>query len=105
MDATITPPHTHSIAWARATASLWGHASDHDLDEPVALTDEVPVRIRVVRDEHAVVTDRRLSLKTKRAGTHTMLRFAFGKGTNNFFEVEVGNLGGVQHNETVEITV
>lgn len=100
MDA--TQPHSRSIGWAVAMASLWGRA-DHE-NEWVVLTDEVPARLRFTRDGRSgkIVTDRQLALKTIRAGTHTMLRFDFGPG-RQFFEVPVDGVSVVQHNEMVEI--
>lgn len=81
----ITMDDPHCVVWATATASLWGHANDHDLDEPIRLTNEVPVRIRPHRE--SVVTDRPLWLKTSRPGHHASLRFDLGRG--RFFEVDV----------------
>src|ERR1035437_7226719 len=85
--ATITRYTPHCVGWARAVASLWGHADDHDLDEPVRLTEEAPVRLRYGDYERRIVTDRKLTLKTVRTGTHVAIRFYFKPG--KFFETEI----------------
>ncbi len=36
----------HCIVWAHAMAGLWGISRKHDLDEPVPLSQAVPVRLR-----------------------------------------------------------
>ena len=61
----------HCIAWIRATASLWGMSSEHDLDEPVQLSDEMPLRVRwaTVGDSLEIIPDRDVSLKATRNGT------------------------------------
>jgi hypothetical protein len=82
--ATITRYTPHCVGWARAVASLWGHADDHDLDEPVRLTEEVPVRLRY---SEGIVIDRKLTLKTLRAGHHAAMRFYF-KG-DKWIEIEI----------------
>lgn len=91
----------HCIAWINAKASLWGNVKWHDLDEPMPLTDEVPVRLRFVGD--LLVTDRKLTMKTKQAGLHVALRFAFRSG--EFFEVEVPGVKSIHGlDQTIEIT-
>ena len=66
----------HCIAWIRATASLWGMSSEHDLDEPVQLSDEMPLRVRwaTVGDSLEIIPDRDVSLKATRNGTHSAFR-------------------------------
>ena len=99
-DALITRYNPHCIGWACATASLWGIARDHDLDEPVILTDMVPVRLRY-ENEH-IITDRALTLKTVRAGHHAAMRFYFKNG--RFWETEIVNLHSIGLDaKTVEI--
>lgn len=89
------------IGWAQAQASLWGHASDHDLDEPVRLSERMYLRVRWRDDE--LLLDRDLTLKTTRAGTHAALRFEFVTG--KFFEVNVEGISAVALlDRTVEIT-
>lgn len=100
--ASVMRHDAHCIAWATATAAMWGVAEDHDLDEPVRLTDEVPVRIRWI-EMRGIVTDRHLSMKVTRKGRNAMLRFQTGPG--KFFETElpgVGTLSSVI--KTVEVT-
>jgi hypothetical protein len=75
----------HCIVWVHAMAGLWGISHTHDLDEPVPLSEAVPVRLRYAGEQ--IITDRALSMKTTQAGHHTALRFMFKDGT--FFEVEV----------------
>lgn len=102
MDATLASPEPHSIAWVVATASLWGHANDHDLDEPVRLSEEQPVRIRPLPGGR-VLTDRPLVLKAIRAGSNGAIRFKFGGG--KFFEVEIAfDARSVRLSDTVRIT-
>lgn len=82
----------HCIGWVRATAALWGVAADHGLDEPVQLTEAVPVRVRT--DERLrVVADRSLSLDTIRAGRNAMLRLTFKP--KHFMEFEIQNISAV----------
>lgn len=75
----------HCIVWVNVVASLWGMADDHDLDEPVKLTDELSCRLRFKGD--AVVIDRSLSWKTQRPGTHCAARFYFRNGSFQEFEI------------------
>ncbi len=81
----------HCAVWANAKASLWGVAKDHDLDEAVRLSDEVPVRLRY-RDGfyRQIIADRELSLKLTRAGTHVAIRFYFSGGT--YFESDISGI-------------
>lgn len=98
----VTQHNPHCIGWVRATASLWGHDARHDLDEPVRLTEEVPVRLRYKDWEGSIVADRALTLKTIRAGTHIALRFVFKSG--KFFETEVSGVHAIGHGDkTVEV--
>lgn len=98
----ITMDDPHCVVWATATASLWGHANDHDLDEPVRLSEEQPVRIRPLPGGR-VLTDRPLVLKAIRAGSNGAIRFKFGGG--KFFEVEIAfDARSVRLSDTVRIT-
>lgn len=89
-DATITRYTPHCTGWVRATASFWGMAADHDLDEPVRLTEEVPVRLRWAE---CIVIDRKLTLKTIRTGHHAAMRFYFRNG--KFLEIEIGGVRSI----------
>jgi hypothetical protein len=102
-EAVITRYAPHCIGWARATASLWGVADDHDLDEPVILTNEVPVRVRYdASGTRYLVRDRALTLKTIRAGHHAALRLYFKDG--KFFETEIIGVQEIGRTvETIEI--
>lgn len=96
----------HCVAWVRATAALWGSADDHDLDEPVQLTEAVPVRVRFVphRGDFRAVTDRNLSLDTIRSGRHAMLRLTFK--ARAFLEFEIQNISAVSTaDKTIGITI
>lgn len=84
-DVLITHHDPHCIVWVHAIASLWGVADDHDLDEPVALTEAAPVRMRYKGD--CIIADRDISLKTLRAGHHAAMRFYFKSG--RFLELEI----------------
>jgi len=75
----IVNPNQHCIAWAKVTASLWGMANDHDLDEPVQLTDVINIRVRLT-DGPGIVADRNITFITQRPGTHVMLRLYFKNG-------------------------
>ena len=101
-DVVITHRNPHCIAWTQATASLWGMAGDHDLDEPIRLTEEVPVRLRYEDDgrDH-VVTDRYLSLTTERAGTHIAIQFYFKDG--KFIETDLIGVPHLSFGETAII--
>jgi hypothetical protein len=66
-------------------------AADHDLDEPVRLTEEVPVRLRLVGGE--IILDRKLSLKVLRSGRHAAVRFYF-KG-DKWVEIEIGGVHSI----------
>lgn len=101
MQVSKEAPDPHCRVWARATASLWGMASDHHLDEPVRLTDEVPVRVHLKRGKRPVL-DRDLNLKTHRSATHTALRFYFKNGS--FREIDLIGVPHVSPRETVNIT-
>ena len=91
----------HCIGWVRATASLWGMADDHDLDEPVRLTDEVPARLRY-KDDHGIAVDCKLTMRTIRTGHHVAMRFYFKNGT--FFETEIDGVRSIGFNiKTVEV--
>jgi hypothetical protein len=92
----------HCVGWVQATASLWGMASDHHLDEPVRLSVETPVRLRVV-DPHCVTADRELSLKAERAGTHIALRFYFRDGS--YHEVDLIGVPHLNMGETAHVDV
>jgi hypothetical protein len=101
----ITRPDPHCIGWACATASLWGMADGHDLDEPVILTDMVPVRLRyeIEGENIRIVADRTLTMKTIRAGHHAALRFYFKNGS--FFETDIPGARSIGHaDQKVEIT-
>lgn len=90
----------HCVVWVNVVASLWGVADDHDLDEPVKLTDELACRLRFKGD--AIVIDRNLSWKTTRAGTHVAARFYFRDGS--FREFEIPGVSCVPRDaETVEV--
>jgi len=100
----ITRHTPHCIGWALATASLWGVADDHDLDEPIILTEMVPVRLRyeIEGANSHIVADRTLTMKTIRAGHHAALRFYFKNGS--FFETEVPGVRSIGHaDQKVEI--
>ena len=91
----------HCLVWAHAMAGLWGVSRTHDLDEPVPLSEAVPVRLRY--DGNLVISDRKLTLKTTRAGHYVALRFMFRNGL--FFEVEVNGVRAVtEQDRTVEIS-
>jgi hypothetical protein len=95
----------HCIGWVRASASLWGMADDHDLDEPVRLTEEAPVRMRYQAQNLStrIITDRALSLKTIRCGHHVAMRLYLKNG--KFFEVELSGLSQIGHDaEVVEVS-
>ncbi len=103
-DAIITRHEPHCIVWVRATASVWGNAPDHDLDEPVALTEAAPVRIRYVFEPGRgdLIIDRALRLKALRAGTGAAMRFTFANGT--FFEMEIPGVRAVASaDHTIEV--
>jgi hypothetical protein len=89
-DAIITRYTPHCIGWACATASFWGMANDHDLDEPVRLTEEAPVRLRY---GDGITIDRKLTLKTLRSGHHAAMRFYFKNG--KFLEIEIGGVHSI----------
>lgn len=98
----VNRPDPHCIVWARAMASVWGVARDHDLDEPVILTEMVPVRLRRVEDGYGYIEmDRKLSLKATRGGEHIAMRFYFKGG--KFFETEVGNVHHINFGETLDM--
>lgn len=101
MKGSIAERHSpHCLVWVNVVASLWGMADDHDLDEPVKLTDEIPCRLRY-RDAGAFI-DRGLSWKTTRAGTHVAARFYFRDGS--FYEVEIPGVSDVPRDAaTVEV--
>jgi hypothetical protein len=87
--------------WAVATASLWGIADDHDLDEPVQLTEAAPVRVGF--NGLRIITDRVLSLEVVRAGHHAMLRLYFRP--DKFHEIDVSGVTAVlSSDKTVEVT-
>ena len=94
-------PDPHCVVWAQVYASLWGMASDHHLDEPVRLTDEVPVRLRLKHGKWLMI-DRDLNLKTYRSATHTALRLYFRNGS--FTEIDLIGVPHVSPRETVNIT-
>jgi hypothetical protein len=99
--ASVVKHEAHCIAWATATAAMWGIAEDHDLDEPVRLTKEVPVRIRWV-DARRVIIDRAMSLHVTRTGRNAMLRLTSSNG--KFFETEVRHVAIITAaDRTVEI--
>lgn len=103
-DATIEYRNPHCVGWVRATASLWGMASDHDLDEPVIMTNLVPVRLRYAnsgRDGNSIVTDRALSLTSERAGTHIAIRFYFRNG--KFIETDLIGIPRLNSGETTNL--
>jgi hypothetical protein len=89
----------HCTAWVQATASLWGMSSSHDLDEPVCLSDEVPVRLRW--DGDVTVADRPLSLTTTRAATHIAIRYYFKNG--EFIEADLIGVPHLNFGETANI--
>jgi hypothetical protein len=111
MSITLTPEvkakiieraEPHCIAWINATASLWGNVKWHDLDEPMPLTNEVPVRLRYVG--HRVITDNPFTLKVTQAGHHVALRFKFKSGY--FFEVDVPGISEVSAlDQTTEVNI
>jgi hypothetical protein len=84
----VFAPDPHCIVWVRCQASIWGHAEDHDLDEPVPLTDEVPLRLRY--KDARIIGDRQISMKVRRSGTNTLLRCRFKDGS--FIEVETNGV-------------
>ena len=94
-DVMITGHDPHCIGWACAMASLWGHDDSHDLDEAVRLTDELPVRLRYKDWDGFIVTDRELTLKTIRRGTHVGLRFYFKNG--KYWETPVEGVYAIGH--------
>lgn len=99
--ALVTRHDPRCIAWVRATASLWGAADDHDLDEPVRLTEEVPVRLRY-KDGRHIVMARAVSMKTIRSGRYAAIRFYFESG--KFFETEVSGVARILPGDiTVEV--
>lgn len=89
----ITGPDPHCRLKIKANASLWGNAADHDLDEPVCLSDVVPVRLTYKSNGPGdfgggdLSVGHELTFKTMRAGTHVGLRFYFSKG--RFFETNI----------------
>jgi len=92
----------HCIVWVRAMAALWGHSRTHDLDEPIPLSEAVPVRLRF--DADRIITDRALKMKTTRAGHHTALRFTFRNG--RFFEAEVPGINSITElDRTAEVSI
>lgn len=102
LDAMVTRHNPHCLGWCLATVAVWGHDSNHDLDEPVRLTDEVPVRLRYAEWEGRIVTDRKLAMRSFRAGTHCALRFYFKNG--RYFEQIVEGLYSLPLNaRTVEV--
>lgn len=96
LDAMVTRHNPHCIAWCLATVSLWGNDKSHDLDEPVRMTEEVPVRVRYADWEGRIITDRNLTMKTVRHGTHCALRFYFKNG--KYFEQTVADLHSLPPN-------
>jgi hypothetical protein len=95
--------NSHCVCWARATASLWGMADDHDLDEPVRLTEIENIRLRFLDNFH-IITDRAISLKTIRPGRHAALRFTFEN--DKFFEVMVSGVTAIMPTDkTVEVNI
>ena len=98
-DAFVERCDTHCIGWAQATASLWGMASDHCLDEPVRLSDHRPVRVRL--DERHVIADRAITLKALRAATHIALRIYFKDGS--FHEIDLIGVPHLNYGETAFI--
>ena len=103
-DAIITRHTPHCISWVRATASFWGMAADHDLDEPVRLTEEAPVRLRFIDFVGGeIIFDRKLILKTLRSGHHAAMRFYFKN--NKFLEFEIGGVRSIDATAaTVELS-
>ncbi len=105
MRSEITRIDPHAIGWARATASLWGISKYHGLDEPVRLSNEVPVRLRYKNRRGQMITDRILDLKTFRTGTHVAMRMYFKNGT--FTEIDIvgiSDIGVLDQIATVDIT-
>lgn len=96
----IERPDPHCIAWGRATASLWGMSRDHDLDEPVRLSGEVPVRLRY--NGRHLVADREFSLKVERGATHLAIRFYFKDGS--FREADLLGVPNMAAYETLTVT-
>lgn len=101
-EVVVKRPNPHCIGWARATASLWGMSSRHDLDEPVLISDRVPVRLSY--DGRHYTTDRELTLKAEYAGfySHIAIRFYFEDGS--FREAELAGVPAMSAGETVAIS-
>jgi hypothetical protein len=99
LDAIIERPDPHCVAWACASASLWGMSPDHDLDEPVRLSDYVPVRVRLIGRK--VLVDRELSLRATRTGTALAVRLSFKDGS--FKEADLVDVNGLSNGETAII--
>jgi hypothetical protein len=89
-NAVVERCNPHCFVWVKVHASLWGMSNDHDLDEPVRLSDEVPMRLRLV-GHHSYRADRELSFLTKRAGTHLAVRFYFRDGSFHETEIDVSH--------------
>jgi hypothetical protein len=102
-NAVIESLDPHCVAWGRATASLWGMSREHDLDIPVRLSDEVPVRLRY-KGRH-LVTDRDFSLKVERSASaaHAAVRFYFKDGTFREADLTLG-VPNIAPDEIVTVT-
>lgn len=96
-DVHITRENPHCIGWVRAMASLWGHVRSHGLDEPVRLTEEIPVRLRYSHMGQ-IISDRALEMKTLQAGTHVALRFYFSK-SSAFLEFEIPGINTINRSD------
>jgi hypothetical protein len=101
MKAEVTEKiNPHCTVWARSRASLWGMSSNHHLDEPVRLTEEVAVRVRRAPGGK-IETDRPLSLKTIRSATHISVRFYFRP--NKFLDLDLIGVPSVSPTETINV--
>ena len=98
---TIEKPDPHCIGWVRASAALYGMSRDHDLDEPVLLSEPVFCRVRL--GEMSVIADREIVLKAWCTGHHVALRFTFKDGS--FYEVESGEISSILNGQTATVDV
>jgi hypothetical protein len=102
METKITAPDPHCIGWVKAHASLWGNVKWHELDEPMELSNRVPVRLRYRENE--IVLDRELTFKAAIAGTHVAVRFYFENETSHrYIEVYMDGVHGLNNGETAKV--
>ena len=79
-DALVGLHEPHCIAWAQAEASLWGINKDHDLDEPIRLSETIPCRLRYANHHGLIVIDRSLAWRDLKCGRDVQVRFYFKSG-------------------------